>query len=346
MGKMLSKLVEGGAGGSAWAKEAKKDFEVRRFSLAGLEITGGYKLPSDATLAYKVLGSGSKLWVGGTSYGITHKEMEFLADSAFDTKEYTMVFFNLLGNGVSYSPSTAKSKAEFPLGYEKGKVPTIGDNVKFQKMALDADEQLKGRQIDVVYGFSMGAMQALEWARAYPDVVKYCIPVCGSSGCNLINRLLCDTLASSLMNPLSLKVNKLSTFGLIFSGWYVGPDFYRNEEYKAIGIDTLEDFETNFAIGYWANSDPDDLLAMLQTWRFTEPFTEAQCKAIKGPKVLLLPCSTDTYFRVEDIERLEQKFIPSSKLSVIKSNWGHLAGNPEQLKSEFDFIKAELKALL
>jgi len=249
-----------------------------------------------------------------------------------------------MGNGVSYSPSNP-GKGTYPLTPKEG--PTIGDNVKAQKMALEADSQFgKGKKIDLVYGFSMGGMQALEWARAYPEDVKYSVPVCGSSGCNQINQMLCDALASPLTNALSLKVDKLKIFGLIFAGWYVGPDFYRNKEWSVLGFTALEEFEANFAVAFWANSDPDDLLAMLQTWRYTEPFTPDVCKAIKGPKVLLLPCSTDTYFRVEDLEVLEKAYIPSCSLKVIKSNWGHLAGNPEQLKAEFDFIKAELKSFL
>ena len=243
-----------------------------------------------------------------------------------------------MGNGVSWSPSNSSS---YPL--DGPNVPLICDNVRAQKLALEADDQLKGRKIDIVYGFSMGAMQALEWARAYPSDVKYSVPVCGSSGCNQINCILCDALAACL-TTVALKVEKLKAFSLTFAGWFVGPDFYRNKEWAALGFSSLEDYEVNFPIAFFGSSDPDDLLAMLLTWRHTPPFTEDQCKAIVGPKVLLLPCNTDTYFRTEDLALLEKKFIPVCTMKEIISNWGHLAGNPEQLENEFAFIQSQVKA--
>ena len=61
----------------------------------------------------------------------------------------------MIGNGVSYSPSNSPS--DFPLSPPN--VLNVNDQVRAQKMALDADEEFSGRKIDLVYGFSMGAMQ-------------------------------------------------------------------------------------------------------------------------------------------------------------------------------------------
>ena len=53
-------------------------------------------------------------------------------------------------------------------------VITIGDMVRLQKMLID---QLGIRRLLAVSGGSMGGMQALEWAVAYPDRVVSAIPI-------------------------------------------------------------------------------------------------------------------------------------------------------------------------
>jgi len=86
MGKFMSKMVEGPAGGSAWAKEARQDPELRKFDLEGFTLASGVKLPAGAVLAYRVYGEGPKLAVAGTSYGVTHKQVEYHVGETVDPK--------------------------------------------------------------------------------------------------------------------------------------------------------------------------------------------------------------------------------------------------------------------
>jgi homoserine O-acetyltransferase len=57
-------------------------------------------------------------------------------------------------------------------------IVTIRDFVNLQKALLDS---LGIRKIHAVVGASMGAMQAFEWAAAYPDIVERIIPVIGTA---------------------------------------------------------------------------------------------------------------------------------------------------------------------
>jgi homoserine O-acetyltransferase/O-succinyltransferase len=71
---------------------------------------------------------------------------------------------------ASIDPETGKPYAmSFPI-------VTIRDFVNVQKALLDS---LGVRKVHAAMGASMGALQSLEWAAAYPDVVERAIPVLG-----------------------------------------------------------------------------------------------------------------------------------------------------------------------
>ena len=320
---------------SAGAKKALGDPLLKRFSLAGFEIQGGVKLPAEATLAYRIYGSGPKLAVCGTSYSATHLSLEYHFGTTIDSTAFTFVIFNMLGNGVSFAPSNSDN---FP-----SEAITVRDNVRAQRAALDADPDVGGRSIDLAFGFSMGAMQALEWAR-FDDVKNTCA-LCGTSGANGYNRAFLDALECTLSSTSTNQEEKLRNFGAIFAGWFVGPDFYRDEIWRSRGYESVEDFSKNFGHPSWDDGHPADLLAQLRTWHATDPFSADELKAIKG-RVLLLPCDNDTYFRVEDLEARELKYLAHCTMNVIKSPWGHLAGHPQKLQQDHKFITDSLNAFL
>jgi len=93
---------------------------------------------------------------------------------AFDTNKYFMICSNVLGgcSGAtgpsSVNPATGRPYAlSFP-------VITIGDMVRLERMLVDWFGI--GRLLSVAGG-SMGGMQALEWAAAYPERVVSAIPI-------------------------------------------------------------------------------------------------------------------------------------------------------------------------
>jgi homoserine O-acetyltransferase/O-succinyltransferase len=97
---------------------------------------------------------------------------------AFDTDKYFVFCSNVLGGcrgttgPSSLNPATGKPYAmSFP-------VVTIGDMVRLQKMLVD---HLGIRRLLSVAGGSMGGMQALEWAVAYPDAVASAMPIASTA---------------------------------------------------------------------------------------------------------------------------------------------------------------------
>ncbi|MBS1873674.1 MAG: homoserine O-acetyltransferase [Acidobacteria bacterium] len=93
---------------------------------------------------------------------------------AFDTDKYFVICSNVLGGCMgstgpgSIDPATGKPYAmSFP-------VITVGDMVRLQKMLID---RLGIGRLLAVAGGSMGGMQALEWAVAFPDSVASVLPI-------------------------------------------------------------------------------------------------------------------------------------------------------------------------
>jgi homoserine O-acetyltransferase len=97
---------------------------------------------------------------------------------AFDTNKYFVISSNVLGGcrgttgPSSIDPETGQRYAmRFP-------VITIADMVRLQKMLID---HLGIERLLAVSGGSMGGMQALEWAVAYPDSVAASIPIASTA---------------------------------------------------------------------------------------------------------------------------------------------------------------------
>ena len=96
----------------------------------------------------------------------------------FNTDKYFVICTNVLGGcrgttgPASINPATGCPYAmSFP-------VITVGDMVRLQKMLIDS---LGIPRLLAVSGGSMGGMQALEWAVAYPDRIVSAIPIASTT---------------------------------------------------------------------------------------------------------------------------------------------------------------------
>ncbi len=97
---------------------------------------------------------------------------------AFDTDRYYVVCTNLLGScRGSTGPSSLNPATGRPYGTDFP-VVTVGDMVRAQRALLD---QLGLPRLLAVSGGSLGGMQALEWAVAYPDAVDACLPIASTA---------------------------------------------------------------------------------------------------------------------------------------------------------------------
>src|SRR5579884_2415923 len=97
---------------------------------------------------------------------------------AFDTDKYFVICSNVLG-GCRGTTGPGSIDPETGCPYAMSLPPiTIGDMVRLQRKLI---ARLGIDRLLAVSGGSMGAMQALQWAVAYPDAVVSAIPIAGTS---------------------------------------------------------------------------------------------------------------------------------------------------------------------
>jgi homoserine O-acetyltransferase len=258
----------------------------------------------------------------------------------------------MLGNGLSSSPSNT------PPPFDRAAFPNISvyDNVGCQHRLVC--EHLGIERIKLVVGFSMGAQQAFQWGALHPDMVDAIAPFCGSARTSPHNRLFLDGVKAALVADAAFAdgwyetapVKGLRAFSVVYAGWAFSQDFFRDEEYRALGMNSVDDV-VDFVVGYFGRHDANDLLAMLWMWwhadisandQFRGDFAAA-LHAITVPAIVM-PCETDLYFRVRDNE-LAVAEMPNAELRPIPSSWGHAAGlgvNP----TVNEFIDRALNELL
>ena len=135
-----------------------------------------------------------------------------------------------------------KDHEQFPQGGT-----TMCDNVRLQALLLDS---LGVTSLALVYGYSMGAMQALHWAAIFPNRVKRVAAVCGSAQPSDFNITFLDSLEAALLADSDCKVDGrlgmrlhgscqrgLKAFARIYAGWGVSREFYRQEIWRKTSRD-------------------------------------------------------------------------------------------------------------
>ena len=116
----------------------------------------GATLPQHARLAYRIFSDGEgPLVLQPTSFGAVHTELEAdasMLDEGASVKTPTVVAVNMLGNGVSFSPGGGATPTSFPSTITRACRRSSSSTLRRAATSADAD--------------SMGGMQALARAPA------------------------------------------------------------------------------------------------------------------------------------------------------------------------------------
>jgi homoserine O-acetyltransferase/O-succinyltransferase len=331
------------------------DYDV--FELGDVELQSGLTL-RQAKLAYKTHGelaaARDNVILMPTYYGSQHPDAEAMIGPgrALDPNNYFIIVPNMFGNGLSSSPSNT------PPPFDRAAFPniTLYDDVTCQHRLVT--EHLGIDRLKLVVGFSMGAQQAFQWGALYSDMVQAIAPICGSARTSPHNHLFLDGVKAALLADAAFAdgwyttqpVKGLRAFSRVYAGWVYSQDFFREEEYRKIGMASMEDV-VRFLEGTFRRRDANDLLAMLWTWQYADissnPVFKGDFAAALGAirsRSIVMPGATDLYFRVRD-NKLAVDQMPNAELRPIPSIWGHVAGlgiNPP----DSEFIDAALRELL
>ena len=317
----------------------KIDYKI--FELGNIELSSGKKL-KNAKLAYKTYGSLNKdksnVILIPTFYTGTHSRNEgfFGSNRAMNPEKHFIISINMFGNGFSSSPSNAAPPQDGP------RFPDISlwDNIYCQHKLIT--KYLNIEKISLVAGWSMAGCQAYQWAAQYPEMVEAILPFCASAKTSKHNFVFLEGVKAALCadeswdqgNYKKPPIKGLKAFARVYAGWAFSQSFFRENKYKELGYNNIEDLFTDWENDHVNNWDANDLLTKLLTWQNSDisasptydyNFVNA-LKSIRS-KAILIPCSHDLYFPPED-NRFEAQHIKNSELRIYDSVWGHCVANP------------------
>jgi homoserine O-acetyltransferase len=329
------------------------------FSLGDMVLQSGLTCP-EARLVYKTYGElaadKSNVIIYPSAFGGQHGDMEWIVAEGrpLDPTKYFIVIINMFGNGLSSSPSNALPP------FDRARAPkfTIYDNVLAQHRLLT--EVFGIERIALVFGRSMGALQAFHWGALFPEQVARICCICGAARAAPHNRLFLQGLKAALTADdgwrdgwfESPPRRGILAMARVYAGWAMSQAFYREETWRQTGHASMEDFVIDRWEGFLRRLDANDILAMLWSWDqadisandiYQDDF-DAALGAIQA-KALVMPSESDLYFRVED-NRREVARMPNAELRPIKSVWGHMAGSWPESVADGRFIDAAVRELL
>ena len=328
--------------------------------LGDVRLSTGQTL-RDAKMAYKTYGTlnddKSNAIVYPTWYSGQHYDNEWLIGEgmALDPSKYFIIVPNMLGNGLSSSPSNT------PAPHDGPRFPNITFYDQVEQQHRLVTEHFGIEELALVTGWSMGAGQTYQWAVSYPEMVQRALPFCGSSKTAEHNIVFLEAVKYAVYTDAawqdglyaSQPVKGLRAVGRVYAGWGLSQAFYWQKLYAKSPFDfaSLEDFLVGFWEGFFLAKDANNLLAMAWTWQNgdignTPGFDGDHERALASirAKMLVMPAEKDLYFPPED-EAYAVSHIPGAELRVIPGVWGHFAGggvNPVDTK----FINAALTELL
>lgn len=287
----------------------------------------------DARLVYQTWGEPdadrSNAILCPTAFAGQHPDIEWSL-RMFDPARHFIVAVNLFGNGLSAAPGAPNF--------------TIHDNVVAQHRLMT--EELGIERIALVHGRSMGAMQAFHWGALFPDMVARICCVVGSARATPHNRLHVQCLRAALGQ------GDIPALARVCAAWAMSQAFYREEVWRQLGHDSMEDFVVGRWEGFLTRRDPKDILSMLWTWEHCDVAANdafrgdlgAALGAIRA-RALVMPSESDLYFPVEDSRR-EVAQMPNAELRVIPSIWGHMAGSWPENWEAVGFVEDAVRELL
>jgi len=318
----------------------------RVFELGDVTLGCG-KTIHQARIVYRQFGrlnaERSNLILMPTSYGARPADLAWTVGPVLDPDDWCIVIPGQFGNGLSSSPSDGSIGVA-----EEGWLVQHSDNVAAQKRLLE--EQFGVTRLPLIYGWSMGAQQAYQWAVSHPESVERICCVCGTARTSAHNTLFCLSLRQALTADPSwngtgfdgVPEQGLRTFAFIYASWAASQPHYRTI------AEPLEQHVEQQWLPHYRRHDPRDLLAMLDTWMAHDVAPAADLSLALGgisARSAVVAGSHDLYFTVDDMAA-EAQLIPDSEFYVIASELGHRAGNPHSSIPEQLVLRRIVEQLL
>ena len=272
-------------------------------------------------------------WFGGTTEGIETLIKKY---SFIDSSKYFIIAIDALGNGISSSPSNYDSM-------RNGLFPqiTIRDMVNSQYKLVT--EIFKLKHLFAAIGGSMGSMQVLEWAVAYPDFIDKIIAYVATPKMSSFDLLWMNTqltmIESSRRNGMSekeiKKISDMMTAIIARTPAYTIentrvqdiPSYIASFDKEPSKVFTLDNYVT--------------LLKAMMKHDISLEYNESMEQAAKSIKAKLFIIVSETDMMVNPTEALRLIDLTNAKKLILQNNCGHLA-----VSCEIDKCREEIAKFL
>lgn len=311
-----------------------------RHILRDVTLQSGVTVP-ELSIAYEMHGSlnaaRDNLVIFPTYFtGRQHSNRPYFgAGRALDPARHCILVPCLIGNADSSSPSNTAGRfhgADFPR-------VTIRDNVRMQRALVDAVCPVD--RAAMVIGWSMGGMQAYEWAAQFPDFVARLLPFCATARCSPHNHVFLEGVKAALTADSAWAGGRYETpperglraFGRAYAGWAYSSAFFNDADYRARGFDSIEDLLLDWERDH-LDWDANDLMCKIHAWQHADISANetyrgdiaAALGAITA-RTIVMPSSTDMYFTAEHAQR-EAALILGAEFRPFLTTWGHCGCTP------------------
>ncbi len=256
-------------------------------------------------------------WFEGTTENVSRliEKYRFI-----DTTKYFIIAIDALGNGVSTSPSNYNV-------YKIKSFPDISirDMVNSQyKMLTDV---FKLKHVFAAVGGSLGAMQVLEWAVAYPDFISKIVAYVGTPKVSTYDLLWSSTQLNIIETGKRYGIPDFETrksLAMMMAAIGRTPD-YINEKIKAEDFPNyLRDFDKEISSSFTLD-DYEYQLKAIVNHDISKAFGGSMEEAAKSIKAKLFLIISETDLLVNSIETKKFAKLTNAKTLLLNNNCGHLA---------------------
>ncbi len=295
-------------------------------------------------------------------------------DKAIDTNRFFVISVDSLANLNAYDdnvittgPATINPDTGKPYGLDFP-VVTIRDFVNVQKAVL---ESLGIQKLHAVVGPSMGSMQALDWAAAYPEWVPRMVSVIGSGQSDAWTTAALEQWAM----PIRLDENwndgnytrktapndGLAASLALITQQALHPEYFASQgeslDYRALESEPLNDIRASHSIVNWLfdraatraqKMDANHLLYLVRACQLYVAGhgddLEAGLSRVKA-KTFFLPAETDLLLMPYLARDAHNKLVAQGKDSqfdTLKGDFGHLEGVVD-IKEQAEALRAFLE---
>ena len=165
---------------------------------------------------------------------------------ALDPARWFIIVPNMLGNGLSSSPSNT------PPPYDRARFPRVTFATTSQSQYRLVTEHFGIERLAMVLGWSMGAGQTYQWAVSHPEMVaRAAARSAGRAAPARTTVVFLEgvkrgahraTAPSAAAGTDAQPVTGLRAAARVYAGWGFSQAFYWDEVWREMGYTSLEDF--------------------------------------------------------------------------------------------------------